>query len=190
MTDKETHRILFGWAIFGAFFLMSVGSLLHFTYEWSGYSPLVAMVSAATESVWEHLKLGFWCLVLYSSFEYWYVKDKANNYFAAKALGILSMQLFIVAFFYSYTALTHSEILVVDIASYFVGAVLCQFISFKIMTGNRLKNWASFAGTVFLLFHALILSVFTFAPPHLPIFKDSNTQQYGTTWEAPARPRH
>ena len=33
-----------------------LGTLLHFTYRWSGRNPLIAPVN---ESVWEHMKLLF-----------------------------------------------------------------------------------------------------------------------------------
>lgn len=191
MTNQKNGKIVLRWSIIGAFIVIFGGSLLHFAYEWSGYSPLVAMVSAANESVWEHLKLGFWSLVLYSSFEYWCIKDKANNYFAAKAAGIFSMQMFIVVFFYTYTALTKHPILLVDISSYVAGAMLCQMISFKLMTKRGLQDWINIAGSAFLLLHALTLVVFTFAPPHLPIFQDSNTDQYGISWKViPSRTSH
>ncbi len=190
VVDRETRKIAVRWQVIGAFFLLSVGSLLHFTYEWSGYSPIVGIFSAVNESVWEHLKLGFWSLGFYSLIEYWYIRYKVNNFFAAKAVGILVLQLFIVGFFYSYTALTKSEILFLDILSYVIGVVLCQVVSFKILTAKKLANAASMAGLVFIMLHGFVLTVFTFTPPHLPIFMDHNTGKYGTTWKVTGPLRH
>ena len=49
------------WRSFvSAIIVISSGSLLHFTWEWSGHSTVVAVFAATNESTWEHLKLAFW----------------------------------------------------------------------------------------------------------------------------------
>ncbi|MCW4022413.1 MAG: DUF6512 family protein [archaeon] len=40
------------------------------------FNPFVGAFSAVNESVWEHLKLGFWPLILYTAIEYWKIKNK------------------------------------------------------------------------------------------------------------------
>ena len=46
--------------ICGFIFTTSLGTLLHFMYEWSGKNSLVALFSNVNESTWEHLKLLFY----------------------------------------------------------------------------------------------------------------------------------
>ena len=53
----------------GILFTLIIGTLLHFTYEWSGENPFVALYSPVNESVWEHLKLLFFPVLLYTFFE-------------------------------------------------------------------------------------------------------------------------
>lgn len=175
------------WEVVGILFIIGLGSLLHFIYEWSDYSPIVGLFSAVNESVWEHLKLGFWSLALYSLLEYCFIRRRINNFFIAKAAGILSLQVLIIAVFYGYTAFTGREILALDIGSYVAGAVICQMISYRILTRLGLTRAVDVLGVAFLAFHAVILMVFTFAPPKLPIFRDSNTGQYGTKWRVERR---
>lgn len=182
MVERTFKQYIFRWQIFGFLFLVIGGSLLHFIYEWSGYSSMVAIFSAANESVWEHLKLGFWALVLYSIIEYWFIKGKTKMYFLAKAAGIFSMQIFIVIFFYSYTAIIHREILALDIGSYVLGSFFCQIISYKILINEKKNAIANAVGISLLLLHGFSLIIFTFIPPKLPIFMDSNTGQYGIDW--------
>ena len=43
--------------IFSGIFVMILGTLLHFTFEWSRNSSFVASFSAVNESTWEQLKL-------------------------------------------------------------------------------------------------------------------------------------
>ena len=59
-TLKLTH-------IIGFFFVVLFGAMLHFTYEWSGDALWVGLWSSVNESVWEHFKLGFSSLIIFSN---------------------------------------------------------------------------------------------------------------------------
>lgn len=109
------------WELWGILWIIIVGSLLHFTYEWSNKSPIVGAFSAVNESVWEHLKLGYFPLLFFSMIEYWFIRNKANSIFLAKSVGIISMELFIVIVFYSYTSITKKPLLFMDIGSFVDG---------------------------------------------------------------------
>ncbi|MBN2444333.1 MAG: hypothetical protein JXJ04_23425 [Spirochaetales bacterium] len=165
--------------IISLFFILITGSLFHFFYEWSGNNPVVGLFCAVNESVWEHLKLGFWPFILFSMVDFWFLKNKVNNYFIAKAVGILSMQVFIVFFFYSYTALLKHHNLFLDISSFIIGGLLCHIISFRLMIRKELKKLFGYIGISALIISALCLMVFTYFPPRLPIFKDSQSHGYG-----------
>ena len=73
-----------------------LGTLLHFTYQWSGKNVVVARCRAVNESVWEHLKLTFYPMLLMAIIEYFLVKNIANNYIEAKTIGIFIAISFIV----------------------------------------------------------------------------------------------
>ena len=45
------------WQIIVTIICLILGTILHFTYEMSNYNPIVGLFSAVNESVWEHLKL-------------------------------------------------------------------------------------------------------------------------------------
>ena len=57
-----------------------LGTLLHFTFEWSGKNELIAIFSAINESVWEHLKLTFYPMLFFSIIGYFYLRKISNNY--------------------------------------------------------------------------------------------------------------
>jgi len=158
-------RSIIIWEISGIFFLIFVGSLLHFVFEWSNRLPLIGVISPINESVWEHLKLGFWSLVFFSLIEYWFVKNDVNNFFLAKGLGVLTLQGTILLVFYTYTMFSSKPILVIDISSYILGCALCQAVSYKILTKTRARKTLNRLGLVLILIHAVLLIVFTFAPP-------------------------
>lgn len=166
------------WEIVGVFWIIIIGSLLHFTFELANKSLLVALFSPVNESVWEHMKLGYWALVFFMLIEYWFVRDYTNSFFIAKTIGILVMNIFIIVAFYSYTAIVKKPILIMDIAIFIVGAILCQFTSIKIM-GKDIGNNVDKIGLVVFILIGAILILFTFKTPHLPIFKDPSKGTYG-----------
>ena len=43
-----------------------MGTLLHFLFDWTGGNAVVALFSAVNESIWEHLKLLFYPMVLFA----------------------------------------------------------------------------------------------------------------------------
>ncbi|MDD2482183.1 MAG: DUF6512 family protein [Lutispora sp.] len=167
------------WQILSVLWVIIVGSVLHFTYEWSGNSPIVGAFSAVNESVWEHLKLGYWSMIFFCLIEYPFIKDYANNYFFAKAVGIFAMNLFIVLFFYSYTAMLGKHSLILDVIAYILGAVTYGVVSYRIMIKSFNRN-LNVVGFILLVMFGSLFILFTYYPPHLPIFKDPQTGRYGT----------
>ena len=93
-------RPVLKWELVGIAIISSVGSLLHFAFEWSGQLPPIGVFAAVNESVFEHLKLTYWPALLYAAIEYRLVRESANNFLVAKAAGIYLMPAVIIAIFY------------------------------------------------------------------------------------------
>lgn len=169
-------RISVGGAAFG----ILLGSLLHFTYQASGRLTAVALFSAVNESPWEHLKLYFFPIVLFIAVEWFVVADKAALLFA-KLVQILAGMVFIEGFFYTYTGALGTESVWVDILSFVVAMASGYALSYRLITNGvtgRLPAWLS--GVSIALVMVLFITT-TFAPPHIPLFRDSNTGSYGVT---------
>ena len=74
---KEKIR---NYQIFSIIFTFILGSFLHFTYAFLGNNPVVAIFSSINESVWEHLKLLFFPMLLSIIIGYFYI-GKNNSKF-------------------------------------------------------------------------------------------------------------
>jgi hypothetical protein len=172
-------RSILRWELVGIAVISIVGSALHFVFEWSGNWAPVGVIAAVNESVWEHFKLAFWPALFYAIFEYPFFRRSTHNFMIAKAAGIYVMPIAIAAIFYSYTAVTGHEILIVDISSFFIAVAIGQLTSYKILTMRRLPAWSDVAGVVLVILLAITFGVFTFYPPHLPVFRDALTGGYG-----------
>lgn len=151
------------WELLGVLFLVLVGPLFHFIFVWTGFLPIGGIFSSLNESVLDYLKLGFWVLMFFSIFEFWFIhyeKDSSrNNFILAKALGALAFQAVILTIVCSYTAFTSQAILVIDIFAYVLGCILCQFVSYKVLTNTINRRFLFWIGIVLLLIQALLLIV-------------------------------
>jgi hypothetical protein len=183
MFYENTAKTILKWEMSGILFLIIFGSLLHFTYEWSNFNPIVGIFSPVNESVWEHLKMGFFASLVFSIIEYSFIGSKVHNFIPAKALGIVALELIIVVVFYLYTAVTGSSILFVDISLYVIGSIVCQIISYNMLIRDEFKPLIQYVNAGILLALGISFIVFTFYTPKLPVFKDGRFNSYGTDWK-------
>jgi hypothetical protein len=174
-----SNRSTFFYELVGMIFIIILGSVLHFTFEWSGNQPLVGLFSAINESVWEHLKLAFWPALLFALIEYPILKEVVNNFAFAKTIGVYLMVIMIPVIFYSYTAVTGKSIFVIDISSFIVAVIVGQLSSYKLLKYRKLAGNFNKVSLIALVLLGLTFVLFTFYPPQLPIFKDPITGKSG-----------
>lgn len=166
------------WEITGIIFIFFVGSFLHSAFELSGGVTLMAIIGAVNESLWEHLKMGFWPVVFLALIEYPFLKNNPN-FMVAKTVSMYVIPFSIVILFYAYTAILGYNTIAMDVFIFIVAVILGQVASYKILMWSELPStltWVALAAAVVL---AIIFAVFTFYPPHLSIFRDSITGGYG-----------
>jgi hypothetical protein len=159
-------------------FIIILGTLLHFTFEWSGFQPIVGVFSAVNESVWEHLKIAFWPTLLYAIFEYRYLNNKTNNFFFSKTLGIYAIMVIIPTIFYAYTIFIEHN-LAIDVLSFMLAIILGQLVSYKLLTSKKLSRNLKLISIIALIILAIAFVVFTFYPLEIPLLQDPNTGEYG-----------
>ncbi|MFX0032839.1 MAG: DUF6512 family protein [Candidatus Hermodarchaeota archaeon] len=170
---------ILAWELIGMVFITLLGSFLHFLFELSGYFPPVGAIAAVNESVWEHLKLGFWPLVLFSLIEYRFIREETNNFVIAKAIGAFVIPIVIIVFFYSYTAILGFDSLFLDIFSFVLAIVIAQLVSYKILTLPKISNTYTIISWISILTLGILFVVFTYIPPYFPLFEDPVTSSYG-----------
>jgi len=172
------NRYILKWELWGIVFIVIIGSAFHFVFELAGEWRPLAIIAAVNESVWEHLKLGFWPALIHGLMEYRHINNLSRNFMFAKAIGILLIPVAITVLFYGYTAFT-SHILAVDIAIFVVAVILGHLTSYKILTAAPLPTWTKKLGIVILILLIIAFATFTYHPPQLPIFQDPLTGGYG-----------
>ena len=150
-----------------------LGTLLHFTYEWSGENSFVGIFSAVNESIWEHLKLVFYPMLLMAIIEYFYVQKITNNYLEAKTIGIFSAMSFIVVTFYTYTGIVGTNFSLINILIFIISIILGEWIAYKFMTReDESTTLSKILSIAILVFFIICFTVFTYNPPVANIFRD------------------
>ena len=164
------------YIIGGAVFVLVVGTLTHFLYEWTGNNFVVGLFTPVNESVWEHMKLVFFPTLLCSFLLITKFGKEYPCMTSACCFGILLGACLVPALYYIYTGITGRDILILDLAVFAV-SVIAAFVSiYRFAQSCRVQAWtpvlflAVCAGIVcFLLFSYHPPKAAIFAPPSDPV---------------------
>lgn len=155
----------------GMLLVVLLGISLHFLYELTGKSMWAGLFSPINESVWEHMKLAFFPLLVYFLYEMLCIRKQIPSLSLASARGILTGTFAIPVIFYTYTGILGFRLLVLDILTLLLGLFLGFYGQQKKIDANSFlppgKGFLSW-GLVFLM--CLCFFLFTFWPPALPLF--------------------
>ena len=163
--------------IISAVFVAMLGTLLHFTYEWSNNNIFVGLFSAINESTWEHLKLLFFPMLITIIIGYFYIGKDIPNFICAKAIGILSAIFSAIIIFYTYTGILGYNLAILNIILFYISVFIGEFIAYKLMISNFTCNKKI---AIFILLILIFLFIFfTFNPPEIGLFLDPLTNTYG-----------
>jgi hypothetical protein len=154
------------------------GGALHFVFELSGEWHPLAVIAAVNESTWEHLKIGFWPALIYFIVECFYVRKSGNNFFLAKAIGILLIPVSITVLFYAYTAFME-DMLAIDLTIFIVAVVIGQMVSYKLLKAGHLPAWTNGVGVALIILMTAAFGTLTYHAPEMLIFKDPVGGGYG-----------
>lgn len=166
-----------GYLIISSIFISILGTLLHFTYEFFDKNFLIGSFSAVNESVWEHLKLLFFPMLLSTLFGYFYIGKNVSTFLCSETIGILASMLFIIVFFYTYTGIIGRSIVFLDITSFYVAVILGNYLTYKLIYNNF--NCNSIIAIIILIVILMSFIIFTYFTPHIEIFRDPLTNKYG-----------
>ena len=172
----KQRSVLWQWAGFAL--VTFGGTILHFMYDWTGGSILVALFSGVNESTWEHMKLLFWPLFLFALVQRLFFKDQ-ENYWCVKLAGILLGLALIPVLFYTYNGVFGKSPDWINIAIFYISAALVFLFEWWAFKNDKLIcNHPRLSFPTICLIGVLFV-VFTFSPPRIPLFQDPLTGTYG-----------
>ncbi|MBP3322015.1 MAG: hypothetical protein J6M12_06645 [Clostridia bacterium] len=171
-------RSILCWQTAGFLVASLGGVLLHFLYEWTNCSPLVAPFSGVNESTFEHMKLLFWPMLLFALLQSLF-RGERKDFLWVKLKGILLGICLVPLFFYLYNGAIAPSPDWLNITFFFLSAIGGYLYETKLFLSKEqpVPNRRLVLAALFLL--ALLFALLTFYPPALGLFKDPQTGGYG-----------
>lgn len=168
---EETMKHLKRFTLIGILFVWIVGSLSHFLYDWTGQNPIVGLFTPVNESVWEHMKLLFFPMLLYFLLVISPRSEDRPCLASAFCFGILAGTFLIPLCYYLYTSILKKDLFLLDIGIFVLSTLAAFWLAYRLSLSCRLKSH-----TILLTFLVCILFVcfivFTRRPPALNLFED------------------
>ena len=172
------RKKILSWEMWGILFIFLIGASFHFIFELSGKNTIVGLFGAVNESVWEHIKIGFWPAFIWAVLEFFIWGRKVKNFLIAKGVSFLLIGVFITGIYYLVVSLG-IENLAVDITNFFISVALAQIISYRLMLVQRHYKILSIIGIVLILLNIAAFSLLSYFPPGCTIFRDPISGGYG-----------
>lgn len=163
--------------IIGIIFVLATGTLSHFLYDWSGQNPVVGLFTPVNESIWDHMKLLFFPMLLYSLIVILKYRRQYPHIASALFFGILTGTILIPVFYYAYTSVLGTNYLALDIGVFILSIVISFWLTYKLTLSHRLENHTFVLG---LAVGVLLLCFlwFTYHAPNTVIFQDPAADNY------------
>lgn len=158
----------------GFAFTAVLGTLSHFFYEWSGGSLLVSLFSPVNESTWEHMKLLFFPVLLWSLFIPSRLSAQEPSLRPALLFGALAGTLLIPVLFYTYSGILGHTVTWIDIAIFFISTAAAYICAFRLADSGIASGCQYKKRTAVYLMTVLFIAaffLFTFLPPDIGLFK-------------------
>ena len=166
------------WSLWGFAVTAIGGTLLHFLYDWLGEAPWIAPFSGVNESTWEHMKLLFWPMLLFTIVQSFFFRDRPD-FLCAKLRGMLLGLTLIPVLFYTYNGVIGKSPDWINIAIFFVSAAAVYIYETRLLGSEKQIGQSPWPAAAMLVGIALLFVVFTFVTPKLGIFRDPLTGSYG-----------
>ena len=170
------------WQLMGFAVTSLFGTILHFLYDWLSESKWAAPFSGVNESTWEHMKLLFWPMFIFSIIQSFFFKGH-EDFWCIKLRGILTGLILIPVMFYTYNGVIGKSPDWINIAIFFISAAIAYIYEIRGFLKQKAvcrKPWLAFTTLCVI---SVLFIVFTFTPPEIGIFSDPITGAYGIPHE-------
>ena len=155
----------------GILFTAILGTLSHFFYDWTGQGALIGLVCPVNESTWEHMKLVFFPILLWSLFLPVKLREDSPAQRCALLVGGLIGTWLVPVTFYTYSGILGRNIAFIDIAIFYISVLTAFGIAWKLRDSDRVSKLCPFI-RLFTAVMLLAFFLFTFAPPDIGLFAE------------------
>lgn len=169
------------WIILGVPILFLVGCLFHFLYDITGKLAVVGAIVPVNESVWEHEKLMVAPIIIWWIFYYLVHQEKhlldRRKWMTGVVAALVSSTALMPMVYYFYTQAFGIEAVVIDIIILLICLAFGQLLGLHIYKySNGMPVWLSIVIIAFIIMGVVVATFYT---PHIAIFRDRISGQYG-----------
>lgn len=173
--DQSVKHNFFVWSIFSSICIVILGSGWHFLYDILGKSNLVAWCAPINESIWEHLKLTLYpilivMLILYS-LHFIPCEPSIYKVILMVSASVCISDLIIISIYYVFSDGFGLTGMAIDLTAYGIGILAGQLLSaIHLLPLRQVPKWVYGIGYVVLIGLIIVMAVFSYNAPDLPIF--------------------
>lgn len=164
--------------IINVVFLFLLSFLWHFVYDWFP-NNIFALFFPVNESIWERMKIIYFCLFMGSILEFVLCKKnniKINNfYIEAMVKSILGVIFYLIIFVPFYLWL--GESMLISISLMLITYIFMEYIGYKILTGEEMN--INILPVIIIALGCIMFVILTFYPLHNFLFFDEVKFGYG-----------
>lgn len=164
--------------VLGTIFIIVIGCLGHFIYEWSNHNKFLGYFFAVNESTWEHIKLIIGPSFLWFILEL-HIYNGNISLFFAKFISLLLMIVLIPVLFYSYKHFTKKSILRVDIICFVITIIVGELFFHYLISLDLSNIYLRHIGYIGILVIFIKYITSTYVPEKNFIYEDPITKKYG-----------
>lgn len=165
--------------IINVVFLFLLSFLWHFMYDLLP-NNFFALFFPVNESIWEHMKIIYTCLLISSIIEYIIYKKKKINvnnfYINIPIISILGIITYLILYLPLDKIFSHNLILAIIIL--FIVFTLSEIMSYYILKFKKIKN-EKIIGIFLIILSYIIFTYLTYNPIKNNLFLDRQTNTYG-----------
>lgn len=159
------------YTIAGIIFVILLGALSHYFYQWSNKNVVVSLFSPIDESTWEHMKLLFFPMLIYALFMTAKIKSDYPCIVSALLAGSLAGTFLIPILFYSYTGILGFHIAFLDISTFLISVLAAFKIAYRLAQSCSFQKYEPLL-TLLTIVVIILFFIFTFFKPDINLFTD------------------
>lgn len=165
------------YTIVGIIFVLIFGTLSHFLYNWTGNNFIIGFFTPINESIWEHMKLLFFPMLLFSSLMIFKLRAVYPCITSSLYAGMLLGTTLIPILFYAYTYIIGKNFFIFDIAIFMFSVVIAFLIAYNFTQSCKLQSYSVFI-YILVCVYLLCFLLFTYEPPNIKLFAVPVTAQH------------
>ncbi|MEF9935389.1 MAG: DUF6512 family protein [Clostridium sp.] len=167
------------WLCIGIPISFLLGAFFHYVFNLTGNNPYVGLFVPVNESIWEHLKLAFYPLLIWNIIGYFkFHRDytfKGRSYLIASMLSPIVAPIVIVTFYYTLLGGFGIHSIILDIFSLLLADLVGQSLAYYTYKYGNFKVWVLILFVILTIAMIFMYAHFTNSPPNYPIFLDGSS---------------